>query len=92
MIDNSEKKSRQFNLNYFPQSSIFANSLNEMFPEQQHEDKTVKKAREVLGENYTLEQTKELMASYEFIIQKWLEEYEKSIFNNKTLKELLQKN
>jgi len=90
-LDKVEDKSPQgsnprFDLKYFPQ----ANSLHEILPEQSHEDNTVLKAKKILGDKYTTEEVKSMLASYEYLINAWLEEYEKKVFNNKTLKELLQ--
>ena len=80
----------RYDLKHFPQSNILTNTLNEMFPEQAHEDKTVQKAREILGEKYTIDDVKSQIASFEYLINIWMEEYEKKVFNNKTLKELIQ--
>ena len=89
--DKTQKKDNlQFDVSYFPQSTVITNSLNDMFPDHMPEDKTTKQANAILGEAYSLEETKELIASYEFLINKWLEAYEKNLFDNKTLKELLQ--
>ncbi len=70
---------------------IFANSIHQMFPEQEHENNTVLRAKQILGDKYSLEDVKTMVASYEYLINKWLEEYEKKIFNGETLKELLAK-
>ncbi len=80
----------RFDLSYFPQTDILTNSLNEMFPEQAHEDKTVQRAKEIFGNKFTTEEVKSIIASFEYLTNTWLEEYEKKVFNNKTLKELLQ--
>jgi len=90
-VDNVDDKNPQnstprFDLKYFPK----ANSLDEMFPEQSHEDSAVSKAKKILGDRYTTEEVKSMLASFEYLINAWLEEYEKKVFNNKTLKELLQ--
>ncbi len=87
---NSKNNNPRFDLKYFPQSNMLANSLNEMFPEQVHEDKTVQRAKEILGDKYTTEDIKSMIASFEYLINAWLEEYEKKVFDNRTLKELLQ--
>lgn len=87
---NSSKNNPRFNLKYFPQSDVLADTLNTMFPEQQHEDKTFKNAKEILGSAYTDEKVRSMIASFEYLVTEWLEEYEKKTFNNKTLKELLQ--
>ena len=60
-----------------------------MFPEQTREDKTLQRAEEILGKNYSTEEAKSLIASFEYLINNWLEEYEKIIFDNKTVKEIL---
>ena len=86
----SQRETPRFDLKYFPRSDFLANSLNEMFPEQVQEDKTILKAKEILGNNYTIEEVKSLVASYKYLLTIWLEEYEKKVFDGKTLKELLQ--
>ena len=86
--DNPQGNTR-FNLKYFPQSDVLENSLDEMFPEQVREDKTVQRAKEILGDKFTTEDVKSMIASSEYLVNAWLAEYEKMIFNNKTLKELL---
>jgi len=90
VIDKNPQGTTDFNIKCFPESNVLTDSLNEMFPEQSYENKTVKEAKEILGDEYTTEEIKELSASFEYLITNWLEEYEKSVFNNKTLKELLQ--
>lgn len=80
----------RFDLKYFPQSGFLSNSLNEMFSEQTPEDKTIQRAKEILGDKYSSEDVKSMVASFEYLIDAWLREYEKKIFNNKTLKEMLQ--
>ena len=86
----SSKNNPQFNLKYFPQSDALANTLDTMFPEQQHEDKTFKNVKEILGDAYTDDETRSLIASFEYLVTNWLQEYEKKNFDNRTLKELLE--
>ncbi|KKQ38440.1 MAG: hypothetical protein US54_C0010G0021 [Candidatus Roizmanbacteria bacterium GW2011_GWA2_37_7] len=86
---NPQGSNPRFDLKYFPQTDILANSMHKMFPEQSHENNTVLKAKEILGDKYTIEEVKSMLASYEYLINGWLEEYEKKILNKKTLKELL---
>ncbi|MDQ3098836.1 MAG: hypothetical protein M3Q44_03750 [bacterium] len=94
ICNNSSEKlpNSDFDLKYFPQTDVLVNALNQMFPEQLHEDKTVQKVKEILGEKYTTEDVKTLIASFEYLIANWLIEYERKVFNNMTLKELLQFN
>jgi len=60
-----------------------------MFPEQTREDKALQRATEILGKEYSTEDVKSLIASFEYLINNWLEEYEKKVFDNKTVKEIL---
>ena len=85
----SQSINSPFNLKHTPQSDVLTNSLQEMFPEQAHEDNTVLRAKKILGDKYTTEEVKSMLASFEYLINGWLEEYEKKTFNGKTLKELL---
>ncbi|MBI3486200.1 hypothetical protein HY025_04675 [Candidatus Daviesbacteria bacterium] len=70
---------------------ILANSIHQMFPEQEHENNTTLRAKQILRDKYSLEDVKTVIASYEYLINKWLEEYEREIFSGETLKELLAK-
>ncbi len=86
--ENSQRNPR-FDLSYFSQTDALADSLDKMFPEQEYESKTIKRAREILGDKYTTEEVKSMTASFEYLINAWMEEYERKIFDNKSLKELL---
>jgi hypothetical protein len=79
----------RFDLSYFSQIHTQPDSFNEMFPEQERENKTIKRASEILGDKYTVEEVTSMIASFEYLINAWMEEYEKKIFDNKSLKELL---
>lgn len=84
------QESSSFDVKHFPQTELLMKSLNEIFPEQAHESKTVQKAKEILGPDYSTEDVKATLASFEYLITNWLAEYEKKVFNGKTMKELLQ--
>lgn len=84
-----QKDNPRFDVSRFPESDNLINTLNQMFPEQTHEDKTLQKAKEILGNAYSTEEVKSLIASFEYLIDNWLELYERKVFNNKTVKELL---
>lgn len=86
---NPQSNNSRFDVSYFPQSDALTNSINRMFPEQEHEDKKFKEAKKILGDKYTTEDIKSLIASFEYLIRSWSTEYEKKIFDNKTLRELL---
>jgi acyl carrier protein len=67
-------------------------SLDILFPEQQFDDKSIQKAKEILGKTaleYSKEQLEEIIAEIKFLVTSWIDEYERSIFGNKTLNEFL---
>lgn len=67
-------------------------SLNEMFPEQQRDEKELKQAKEILGglaAAYTPEQLKDAITEVKFLAETWLDDFEREVFQGRTLKELL---
>lgn len=78
----------RFDTKYFP--ATLDKALNENTSEQNQDFKTIQLAKDMLESNYSTEEIKELITTFEYIINNWLEEYEKKVFNNKTLKEILQ--
>ena len=86
---NPHKENPRFDLKHFPKSNDLINTLNEMFPEQTHEGKTIQRAKEILGDKYTTEEVKAMIASFEYLINVWMEEYEKKVFDKRTLREML---
>lgn len=71
---------------------MLSNVLNKMFPENRTEDKELLKVKQILGEKaaeFTPEQMKELMSKVQYLIESWLNDYERKIFNGQTLHELL---
>lgn len=89
-IKSEPENNASYNIKFFPESNILANNLNEMFPEQKYEDKIFKRVKEILGDTYTNEDVQSMITSFNYLINGWMEEYERKVFNNKTLKELLQ--
>lgn len=79
-----------FDISHFLPTNDLDRKLSEVFPEEGKESKLVQNAKEILGDNYTTEEIKELIASFEYLTNSWLEEYEQNIFQGKTLKEILQ--
>ena len=66
--------------------------LSNYFSEQDKQGKTVLEAREILSEsadNCSDEELYELVTEMQFLVDVWIEDYEKSVFEGKTLKELL---
>ncbi len=67
-------------------------SLDDLFPEQEYEEKTIKRAKEVLGslaDQLTSDQLRDSVAEVQFLVNTWLDEFEQTIFDGLTLKELL---
>jgi hypothetical protein len=56
------------------------------------EDTDIEEAREILGDTakqLTDEQLKDICVEIQFLVESWLDEYEESVFDGKTLRELL---
>jgi len=67
-------------------------SLDTLFPEQQREEKNLQKAKEILGPvaiEFTSEQLKETIVEVQFLVESWLDDFEREVFGGQTLKELL---
>ncbi|MEN9327777.1 MAG: hypothetical protein RI947_585 [Candidatus Parcubacteria bacterium] len=68
------------------------NLLHTLYPENRAEDKELLKVKQILGEKekeFTSEQIKDLMTKVQYLVQSWLDEYERQIFKGQTLHELL---
>lgn len=68
--------------------------LNNLFSEQDKQKKTIQEAREILGESasaLTDDQVYDLASEIQYLADTWLEEYERTIFDGKTLDETLGK-
>ncbi len=75
-----------------PLSKSISDSLDVLFPEQQHEDKKIQRAREILeplANEFTLDQLKDVVVEIQYLAESWLDDFEREIFKGKTLKELL---
>ena len=73
-------------------SQSFTQSLDNLFPEQQYDDKNIKKAKAILGSvanELEPELLSESVAEMQFLAKSWLDEFERTIFDGKTLNELL---
>lgn len=73
-------------------SQSLTKSLDDLFPEQAHEEKAMKRAKEVLGsvgETLIDEQLRDIVSEVQFLVTTWLDDFEKSIFKGLTLRELL---
>ena len=71
-----------------PQSTI-ENALEALLPEQFQENR-IQKARSLLGETskkLTDEQIETIVVQIEYLLNCWLDSYERKLFNGRTLKE-----
>lgn len=67
-------------------------SLDKLFPEQEYEERNIQKAREKLGElanNFSKDELRDLVAQVEYLAETWLDDFERDIFDGRTLNELL---
>ena len=67
--------------------------INNFYSEQNQQEKIVQEAREVLGEsssNLSDEQIYDLVTEMQYLVDTWIEEFEKNVFEGKTLNEVLQ--
>ncbi len=67
------------------------NILNTVLPQQTQENKTVRTRKHLgeIGKMLTDEQIECINAEFLFLIDKWLDEYEKDVFEGKTIKEAI---
>ena len=66
--------------------------INQFFGEPEQEQKIILETRKMLGEEsrkLSDEQVFEFIVNSQFLVEKWLEEFEKSTFQGKTLQDLL---
>lgn len=67
-------------------------TLDEMFPEQERYGKEIKVAKQILGEiadEFTPEELKDIVIEIQFLCESWLDDFERTVFDGQTLKELL---
>lgn len=67
-------------------------SLNTLFPEQEYSGKDFQKTKETLGpiaKDLTTAELRDVIAETQFLINSWLDDFERNIFDGLTLNELL---
>lgn len=67
-------------------------SLDILFPEQQHKEKRIQRAKEILGtlaQKFTDSQLRDVVTEIQFLADSWLDDFERKTFGGLTLKELL---
>lgn len=81
---------RNFSESYNPQQSI-ETAINHIFPLQSEENKTLR-MRKALGESaksLSNERIETITTQFQFLIESWMDEFEKEVFSGLTLKEVL---
>ncbi len=76
----------------FTLSPSTAQSIQDLFPEQEYEEKNIQLAKKSLGTlsaEFSREQLKNLITEVQFLTESWLDEFERQIFKGLTLQELL---
>lgn len=71
--------------------TVIENALNTIFPQQSEENK-ISRTRRMLGETaqtLTDGQIETIVIEFQFLIDSWLDEFERHVFNGMTLKEVL---
>ena len=83
-------------INDVPSNSKSKESVQEalasLFPEQQYDDKRIKSAKHILGSitnELTQQQLLDIVSEISFLVESWLDDFEREIFNGLTLRELL---
>lgn len=67
-------------------------SLDELFPEQQYDEKNIQKAKEILGKianELTPDELQDTVIEMQFLASSWLDDFERKIYKGLTLRELL---
>jgi len=75
-----------------PNSQGAYDQLNQLFSEQDKQQKDVQEAREILGKtanDLSDSQVFDLLNEIQYLVDSWLEEFERKTFDGKTLNELL---
>lgn len=75
-----------------PDTPSTTKTIQDLFPEQDYEEKNVQLAKKSLGTlsaEFTREQLESLISEVQFLTESWLDEFERQIFKGLTLQELL---
>ncbi len=73
-------------------SPSFAESLDNLFPEQKYLDKNIQMTKKILGplvDSFTEGNLKDMIVEIQYLTESWLDDLERQIFNGKTLNGLL---
>ncbi len=73
-------------------SQSIKQSLDELFPEQQYDEKNLKKTKDILGDvagEYSDMELQGIAVEIRYLAESWLDNFEQGIFGGLTLKEVL---
>jgi len=73
-------------------TASISQTLDELFPEQERYNKDIKLAKQALRDlawELNPEQLKDIVTEVQFLCESWLDEFERTVFDGLTLKELL---
>lgn len=74
------------------ENQFLKRSLDSLFPEQQYKDKDIQKANEILGKTSEVigeDCMKDVLTEIQFLASTWLDNFERELFDGRTLQELL---
>ena len=75
-----------------PNSQGTYDQINELFSNQDEQEKTILEAREILGDSakdLADNQVYDLVTEVQFLVDSWLEDFERDVFDGKTLDEIV---
>jgi hypothetical protein len=75
-----------------PSSQGTYDQINELFSNQDEQEKTIREAREILGDSVkdlADSQVYDLVTEVQFLVDSWLEDFERDVFDGKTLDEII---
>jgi hypothetical protein len=91
VFDEASPQSSGISISTIPSKKL-KQSLDDLFPEQQYNEKRTQEARKILGEkakNLTDQQLNDISVEIECLVKIWIDQFEKKMFAGKTLNELL---
>lgn len=74
------------------QSQTVTQTLDKLFPEQKRAEKKVRAVKDILGtlfDQLSASEIQDVIAETEYLVESWLDDYERQIFKGITLNELL---
>ncbi|HUD45172.1 MAG TPA: hypothetical protein VMR41_06515 [Patescibacteria group bacterium] len=68
-------------------------AINSIFLDQSEENKIIKTRKHLgeIGKAFSDEQVECIITNFQFLIDTWMDEYEKDVFNEMTLREVINK-